>query len=93
MGESALYAATVDRYSVSPPDLGVLSGKKVVVPIPLLSSVSIVASIPTPRHHVHLIAHVAMPLNTCSVVFDLVINGSGTSPDQLWLLIGVVKLT
>ena len=68
----------VERYNVSPPDGGVLSARKVVVPMPLLLGISQEFWVTYPSTwDLHFVAHIAVPLYACHVVFDFLINGAG----------------
>lgn len=62
----------VDRYRVSPPDRGVLSGRNVVVPMPLLETIS-TRLVSLRGRDLHLVAHVTVPFYTCDIVFNLVV--------------------
>lgn len=70
----------VERYNVSPPDGGVLSARKVVVPMPLLLGISQESWVSGPSTWVlHFVAHIAVPLYACHVVFNFLINGPGAA--------------
>ncbi|KAL1838492.1 hypothetical protein VTK73DRAFT_4307 [Phialemonium thermophilum] len=81
LGESALYAAVVDRYRVSPPDAGTSRLRKMVVPMPLLHRGQSRGHDPghdsSIRAHSHLVAHVRVPLDAADVVLDLVVDRPG----------------